>query len=362
KVVSSNFMFELLSAGHSIEHIWSVPSGHAVEIDPSRRYLKLWPHQTLPAAGPANARESAAAFRQKMASTFERLYTLRERTPVFVTLSGGLDSTTVAVHAKATFGEVVGVTFALDSDAGQPGSDLASAQAVAKALKMELIVIRPHPDDVVALLDRVLRFGQDWRDFNVHCGLVNAAVASGLRRQLDDVDARPLVLTGDTMNELVADYTPVKFGDQEYYKLPRLPLPPLRDFLIRGLDTGDREVGVFASYGIDTIQPYALCADVLGRLPETLLGFGDAKQTLYKEAFGDRIPSHVYNRPKVRAQVGAADVPGGTLGLLVGRGIDAKALAQRFCDLHGLQSVDLMRWIRAGRYRFTSSYPQEEAS
>ncbi|MEL7371223.1 MAG: asparagine synthase-related protein [Myxococcota bacterium] len=287
---------------------------------------------------------------------------LRARSPVFVTLSGGLDSTTVAVHAKACFDEVVGVTFALDSDAEQPGSDLASARAVAKALKMELMVIRPHPDDVVGLLDRVLRFGQDWRDFNVHCGLVNAAVADGLRRALTDADARPLVFTGDTMNELVADYTAVKFGDQEYYKLPRLPLPTLRDFLIRGLDTGDREVGLFASYGIDTIQPYALCADVLGRLPEGLLGSGDAKQTLYKEAFGDRIPAHVYDRPKVRAQVGAANVPGGTLGLLVNRGIDSKALAQRFCELHGLQTTDLMRWIRAGRYRFTSSYPQEEGS
>ena len=95
------------------------------------------------------------------------------------------------------------------------------------------------------LIDPVLMYGQDWRDFNVHCGIVNLAIARAIRAEHHD-GARPLLLTGDGMNELMADYSPVIHNELEYYSLPRLPPGRLRRFLVQGLDAGDREVGIFA--------------------------------------------------------------------------------------------------------------------
>ena len=41
-------------------------------------------------------------------------------------------------------------------------------------------------DDFFSRLDPVLIYGQDWRPFNVHCGLVNAALGSWLARAHPD--------------------------------------------------------------------------------------------------------------------------------------------------------------------------------
>jgi hypothetical protein len=133
----------------------------------------------------------------------------------------------------------------------------------------------------------------------------------------------------------------------------------MRRFLVTGLDSGDREVGIFAHHQVDTIQPYALCPEVYCALPGPLLEEPGAKQRLVRLVMGDRIPSFIYDRPKVRAQVGSSEEVGGTLAALVDQGIDAAELERRFCRLYGLEPRELKAWIRAGYYRFTSAYPQE---
>src|SRR5690606_12663968 len=128
-------------------------------------------------------------------------------------------------------------------------SDLYFARKVAAELGVPIEVIEASTQDLLDLVDDTLVYGQDFRDFNVHCGLVNAVLARGIQARNADGDARPCVLTGDTMNELVSDYTPVQYGESEYYSLPQLSPGRLRRFLVSGLDTGDREVGVFARCG-----------------------------------------------------------------------------------------------------------------
>jgi hypothetical protein len=105
------------------------------------------------------------------------------------------------------------------------------------------------------------------------------------------------------------------------------------------------------------VQPYALIPEVYTALPGAFLEAEGAKQRLARLVMGDAIPSFIYDRPKVRAQVGGSKKVGGTLAALVDQGIDGPELVRRFCRLFGFDSNELKRWIRAGVYRFTASYP-----
>jgi asparagine synthetase B (glutamine-hydrolysing) len=230
---------------------------------------------------------------------------------------------------------------------------------VAEDLGVKHEVVSITQDRLLGLLDEVLIYGQDFRDFNVHCALVNAALAQFLesRHPQGSPGARPVVLTGDGMNELVADYTPVKLGDREHYLLPRLSPGRTRRFLILGLDAGDREVGVFARAGVDCIQPYLLRPEVYMALPDRVVESENAKQKLARSVMGSLIPEHVYARPKVRAQVGSSDEPLGTLAALTRAGVDGGELERRFQTLFGIDARERRGLIRAGMYRFHTEYP-----
>jgi asparagine synthetase B (glutamine-hydrolysing) len=363
EVVSASFLFELIRRGHPLGEIWSVPSGHVVRIHPPTRRFSVEKFSKLRFASDGQApfdmaelEAHAVAIRERLEATFEALARALEGRRVYVTLSGGLDSTTIAVLARVYLPDVVAVTFTMGG-ADEASGDLAFARRVAEHLGLELIVARAGSDDLVGLLDDVLLYGQDARDFNVHCALVNAVIGRALSTFHSDERLPPVVLTGDTMNELVADYCPVSHRGQTFYALPRLSPGRLRRFLVQGLDSGDREVGVFARFGLETVQPYALAADVYTALPAASVGHGDAKQRLARAAFGDRIPSYIYDRPKVRAQVASSLEVGGTLSALVDRGIDAASLRARFAELLSSRVEEVDALIRVGFYRFATEYP-----
>ena len=360
-VHASNFLIELRRAGHPLARIFSCPSGHSVRLRPAARSLQLQKVKALlfgdDGAVPDLA-QHVARIRARLDETFGRVARAVQGRPVYVTLSGGLDSTAVAALARETVGVFTGLTFCLgdESRARVPGADLFFAQKVADELGIPLEVVAVEPEDLLRLLDSVLVHGQDWRDFNVHCGVVNAALGEALARKHAG-GARPVVLTGDTMNELMADYSPVHYRGTEYYGLPRLAAGRLRRFLVGGLDAGDREVGVFHHFGVDTIEPYAWCADAYTALPGAFLEQKAAKQLLVEQVLGARVPRFIYERPKVRAQVGSSADVGGTLASLVDQGIDAPKLAARFCRLFDIDPGALSSLVRAGFYRFTASYP-----
>jgi hypothetical protein len=165
-----------------------------------------------------------------------------------------------------------------------------------------------------------------------------------------------VVLTGDTMNELMADYEPVEYAGRAHYELPRLPPGRVRRFLVQGLDSGDREVGVFAQHGIDCIQPYALCPDAYTALPGKVVEHERAKQRLVRAVLGDDVPALVYARKKVRAQVGGETV-GGTLAALLDVGLDQAALTNRFGALYGLDPAEVGGLLFSGRYRYRRLLP-----
>lgn len=358
EVRSSQFAHDLVSRGASLRHVWSVPSGHWIELDVVTREYALRQYATLPygdAEAPIDDLGAyAAAARARLEAVFRRLArTLRGR-EIVVTMSGGLDSSTIAVMAREHLGAFRAITFTTPDATPSGESDLRYARMMAQHLGVALEVVEVAPARVLGLVDRVLVDGQDFRDFNVHCGLVNAALAEYLA---SSSPAEQVVLTGDGMNELVADYTPVEHGGDTFYSLPELDPGRLRRFLVAGLDSGDREVGVFGRRGISVFQPYLLCADAYTRLPGGFLRSSVAKQDLVRRMMGSRIPGPIYARTKVRAQVGSGDEVGGTLAALVAAGLDQEALLARFAELFDASAAEAKAFIRGGLYRFSHKHP-----
>jgi asparagine synthetase B (glutamine-hydrolysing) len=253
----------------------------------------------------------------------------------------------VLVHEH--FADAVAVSFAL-ARPGPASDDRVTAARLARELGMPLLETTVSAEALLAPLDTVLVEGIDWRDFNVHAALVNAALAAGIAQAASD--SRVIVFTGDLANELLVDYQPERYRGVTYYELPRLEPMALRASLVRGLDTCHREIGIFAAWGLPLAQPYAVAVDAYLSLPGDFLRVADRKERLCRAIFGELLPAYVYSRPKARAQVGSAAVDGSVLALCVDRGIDADSLRSRFAELHEVTDpTDLDRFIRAGRYR-----------
>lgn len=369
ELLTSSFFLDLVKRGIGPEKVWSVPSGHLMRFEPDGERFALSKWSTLdPGSASAESEESLArGVRDRLATVFRGLAVALAGRPLFVSMSGGLDSTTIAVLTREHLGPFIGVTFAVDDGKLRDATrddDLSAAERVARELGVEHRVVIVSPDALAEHLDDALVYGQDYRDFNVHCGLVNAVIGSAIAGSpiAERTHAGPasdaVLLTGDTMNELVADYSPVEFEGRNHYVLPNLSPGRLRRYLVSGLDSGDREVGVLARWGVQTVQPFALAADAYAGLPDAMVAEPGSKQRFVRRVFGDRIPEHVYSRPKVRAQVGAAGEPSGTMAVLLRRGIDQGALERRFEALFGLDARERRRLIRAGMYRFPTSHPR----
>ena len=362
EIVSSNYFLALRERGIPSGRIQSVPSGHTLELNTETRSFSLSKYRTLEynsSEDPGDLRPEGARIRAALEATFRKLRAAIGDRPLYVTMSGGLDSSTIAALARESIGPFIGVTFCLEDDPQSSESDLHHAEEMARHLGVEHRIVSAPSDSLAALLDPVLTRGQDWRDFNVHCGLVNAVMARELNPTASRDSPRPVILTGDTMNELMADYSPVQYRGKEYYSLPRMAPSRLRRFLVSGLDSGDREVGIFSHFGIDTIQPFALLADAYASVPGIVLHREEAKQQLVREVMGEAIPEGIYERPKVRAQVATADGVGGTLAALIDRNIEGEFLKRRFGELMGMHAREIDDLIRGGFYRFSTEYPNE---
>ncbi|MCB9621143.1 MAG: 7-cyano-7-deazaguanine synthase [Sandaracinus sp.] len=331
---------------HSAAEVHSIPSSGVLRLGPEGVQLT-----ERPPLDPTKDGEHAdvASVRRALAAIFDRLEHALEGREVWVTLSGGLDSSTIAAFAAERFPKLRAMTFRLDDGPLDDAEDLVAARRVAAHLSLPLHEVVVRPEEVLGLVDEALVHGQDWRDFNLHCALVNVALARSL--DASSTGAAPVVLTGDGANELFADYSPEQLEGRTYYELPRLPRGRLRRFLIRGLDAGDREVGPFARHGAEVVQPYLLAAAAYAALPDAFVEDRAAKQRLAEGLVSDRLPRFVLERPKVRAQCAREGAPGGTLALLDGRGLDQAWLLNRFAELLNVDTEWAKGLIRAGVYR-----------
>jgi asparagine synthetase B (glutamine-hydrolysing) len=348
----------LVEAGHSFDAISAIPRGCVVDVEADGgdpvpasiipgRWFSSHGRRTL------GIEEAGPEIRSTLERYMAAIAVANPSAPVFVCLSGGLDSSGIAAIAREQFPTVTAVSFDLARPGKRPSQDRVTAQRLARDLGMPLLEATVSEDDLFANIDTVLVEGIDWRDFNVHAALVNAALAAAIDDSLRPGDSNSaLVLTGDLANEFLVDYHPERYGATTYYELPRLSATALRTSLVRGLDSCHREIGVFAAWGLSVVQPYAVAADAYLALDANLLEREDRKQRLCREIFDGLIPDYVYSRPKTRAQVGDSILDGGVLAACIDRGFDDAWLRQRFARLHAISDASaLAGFIRAGRYR-----------
>lgn len=359
----ANYLVDLVDRNVPFETIYSVPSGHVVEIDVERGTLTLRRYFDLDARarqGEASRDRAARTIRQHLEVWFSRLAEQFRHRRIFVCLSGGLDSSLIAALAAKYFPDVTAYTYGFFESDERESEDVRYARQVAELLALPLRLVRATADDVLAVVADALCYGQDWRAFNVHCAIVNEILARAIERGVREGASREpvLVLTGDLANELLADYTPLSYAGEEVYRVPRVGPACLRTALLHGLDAGDREVGIFGHHGIDVIQPYGLLIDQYLALPASMIGHPNFKQLLVREMAGDLLPSFLFERRKARAQIGDPDGPGGLLSTLLRAGCDSGWLRRAFCHRFMVKEETILNgFIRLGRYRFLNEFP-----
>jgi hypothetical protein len=281
-----------------------------------------------------------------------------------VCLSGGLDSSAVASLTAKNLKNITAVSFSYisEKDAGvwwagesleklaSVSEDFLSALGVAKALEIPFHPVFRTCNAVKTALPTAVRLCQDWRDFTVHCAVVNLFLAQDVRALFPH--GKVLVLTGDLMNEFVCDYHEEVVDGTVYYPQPRMSLENRRRFYIRGLGAGDREIGVFNAFGLPVCQIYSTVAGHYLQVPGHLLMEPDIKETLNGHLLTPGLLGKVC-KVKCRAQVGGKD--GGTLGICHRMGVDQRLLEDMWIrslpeNLRGDHPLDI---IQLGRYRST---------
>jgi asparagine synthetase B (glutamine-hydrolysing) len=339
----------LVEQGYAFDAIRAIPRGSVIDLSEGRSEPEV---HAINRGAKEDAQNSlprlAGAIRSVLDRYLGAVADAHRGADFFVCLSGGLDSSGIAALARERIPGLKAVSFDLEGRDGE-SEDRRIARRLASDLELPLMCVTASPASLLDKLDIVLEEGVDWRDFNVHAGLVNAAIAEAIT--VSDGEERKIVLTGDLANEFLADYGEERYRGATYYELPRLRGRALRDALVRGLDTSNREVGIFAAWGAEVVQPYAVAVDFYLSLPPSLLESPEGKQSLGRAIFGDLVPDYVYARPKVRAQVGSSQGDRGVLGLCIDHGMDAQYLRDRFAHLHGVRSDALDHLIRGGTYR-----------
>ncbi|MFU8815281.1 MAG: asparagine synthase-related protein [Pseudomonadales bacterium] len=359
----------LVDAGIPFDAVSAAPTGCVLDLNPVQQSRKSW--SLVPdswrsvSKAAADIQTTGARIRAAMDQYLAAVAAAHPHDRVFVCLSGGLDSSGIAAIARPHFGSLTAVSFDLDRPDGRSSEDRRTAERLAGDLGLPLWSVTVTEDELFRHLDTVLVEGIDWRDFNVHAGLVNAVLAAHIDELAPEVAGAGaggrLVLTGDLANEFLADYHPESYRGRTYYGLPRLSGAALRASLVRGVATSHREIGVFAARGLALIQPYAVAVDAYMTLTDPFFDREDRKQQLCRAIFGDALPEYVYTRKKARAQVGDAHAGSGVLSAAVDRGIDAAWLRQRFAELHGVHdNKALGRFLRAGNYRSAIPFADQE--
>lgn len=340
-IIAANFLGDLVQAGIGFADTYAIPAGSVVVLDPDRRTGTVRRFATLPArAGSAGALSSLACqVAELLDQGMRHLAAAHPGTPAAVCLSGGADSSVVAAYTRQHFPHAVAYSYSFGDEC--LSEDAAAAERVAAHLGMPFRLVRADRQDLLKALPPAILNGQDWRDFNVHAAVVNELLASAIA---GDHPQGALVFTGDLMNEFLADYTPVTYAGTLYYRLPNLPPDRLRIHLTRGVQTGDREVGVFAAHGLTVVQPYCWAATELLALSEPV-----SKPRLMTHLARHRLPNGTLRRPKVRAQIGDLGADTGVLPQLLQAGVNQEQLEDRFRNTLEISSpVDLHRIVRGG--------------
>jgi asparagine synthetase B (glutamine-hydrolysing) len=348
--------------GVALSSLRSCPPGHVIAVSPEG--IRDMAGTDI-ANTPAGTGLDVDAFREQVRDVLDQAFSRLARAfadyRFAVCLSGGIDSSVIASFAIAHLPGTIAASFTyLDTEdlrrhaLGTPVDRLASASddfrcaaRVAEALGLPLLPVVRSREAVAGAVATSVRLCQDWRDFNVHCATVNLFLAQDIRAAYPG--EKLIVLTGDLMNEYVCDYSDERIDDTIYYRVPRVPADRRRKHFVRGLDSSDRETGVFWAYGLAACQPFAVLAEPYMRIPAQMLDQPDLKWALNGPLLSPSVSPHV-NRAKTRAQVGGKDL--GTLGIYHRLGVGDAQLRRAWRDQFPGESPEHCdEFIQLGRYK-----------
>ena len=356
--IVANRVDEITRLGICLNKIHSCPGGTLIRVnDQGYSVINSYHPYSLPEDQLLNSENLFIQVDDRLKAVFKKLANSYPEVQFAVCLSGGLDSTIIAHYAKEYLPNVTAFSFSfIDDDVDHSSGlsdinlseDFLSAQKIAKALDIPLVpVIRPR-SAVLDSISRAVALGQDHRDFNAHCALINLFLADSISKHF--ADDRVVVMTGDLMNEYVCDYKEESVDGVIYYPQPKISLARKRRFFVKGLEAGDREVGVFNSFGLCLVQPYASVVDLYMKLPVKELERQNAKYLLN----GPLLPKPILkqlNMAKTRAQVGGKD--GGVLGICHRNQITQETLFKIWIHSFPGESADSVReLIQVGNYRY----------
>ena len=268
-----------------------------------------------------------------------------------ICLSGGLDSTLIAFLASQQFNNIEVVSAVLknkqfNNRKNSKSYDFIQAKEIGKELRVNFNPLYIEPKKILKDLLKILRASQDWRDYNIHCAALNYYIGDYISQNFNKNEY--IVLTGDFMNEAFADYTSEFVEGNEYYKQPNFSQKVRQRFFLNGLDSSDREIGIFSNFGLSCIQPYSFVLDHYKSLTnDDLLG----DEVKYK-INGSLLPKSLLNKinkQKVRAQVG--DTSGGILGYFIKQGITDDKLIKIFLKEFNINQKFLSDFIQIGVYK-----------
>lgn len=294
-------------------------------------------------------REDYRGFSLRVGQRLERVFSLIKQAEnagftVFVALSGGLDSSTMASFAQQYCASPIATTL----DLGR-SEDAEKATLIARELGIRHCVFSVTEAEILSALELAPELCQDFRDFNVHCAALNILLAKKISAWADAENIasdKRLIITGDLMNEYLCDYEEEIIQNTRYYRLPRINKKSLQQHLIGGLDTSDRELGPFRHFGLHCVQPYAVVHDLYDAVPETLLAKPHVKPLLNGGLVPDVVLHHI-PQSKLRAQVGDKKSMG-VLGLCHQRGITEADFKLQLVAGHAERAARIP--IMMGRY------------
>lgn len=360
-LVVGNRIANLVGRGVPLAEVASCPPGRIIAVGPGVRSRVL--------GAPASQQAKVSAFdpdalrsraRERLAAAFTTLADRHRGARFVVCLSGGSDSSIIAGFAAKHLPGAVCCSFSFRSpktgaDVGRQldqldavSDDFRAASRVAQYLGLPLLPVMRSVEAVRDALPLAIGLCQDWRDFNVHCAVVNLFLAQDIRARFPGDDV--VVLTGDLMNEYLCDYREETVDGQVYYRQPRVDIGRRRDFFIMGLDAGDREIGVFGAYRLMLYQTYALLADLYLAIPASELERANFKHRLNDPLLPDGLPDLI-TRQKTRAQVGGKDM--GVLGVCHRLGVTPTHLQAWWKEAiaPAADLRDVLDLIQVGKYR-----------
>jgi asparagine synthase (glutamine-hydrolysing) len=260
-------------------HGWSAGPGEVPVLKPYVNLMKLGEGQSV--EGEA---EAAGLVRAVLADSI-RVRVDTDLT-VGVILSGGLDSSLVLSHVQEMHPDCVALTI------GAPGSaDLHYARRLTRDLGVPHEVIDIKPGDIKA--DDV-REAIRMSELTEYGDIINAIVSVPLFARARELGIK-VVLTGDGSDELFGGYSMYERIGPESSR--RLFLHKIRNLHRTELQRVDR---VSMGQGIEARVPFLDLAlvELAMRLPAHLKLRDGQEKWIVRQAFADRLPAYVRQRPK----------------------------------------------------------------